>query len=83
LDEKRVYGGGGFVLGIGTDKSAFQMVADATVFGEINQFGFERYTGNLSYRIKDFSTLNAGFEVYTIENFYSNVFQFGMVYNFK
>jgi hypothetical protein len=83
MAEKRVYGGGGFVLGIGTDKSAFQMVADATVFGEVNQFGFERYTGILSYRIKDFSTLNAGFEVYTIENFYSNVFQFGMVYNFR
>lgn len=80
---KRVYGGGGLALRIGSETGAFQMIADAAVFGEVNQLGFERYTGNLLYRIKNFSTLNAGFEVYTIDNFYSNVFQFGMVYSFK
>ena len=74
MADKRVYGGGGIVLGIGSDKSAFQMIADASVFAEVGQPSFERYTGNLSYQIEDFTTLKAGFEVYTIENFYSNVF---------
>lgn len=83
MADKRAYGGGGLALGIGSEKSAFQMIADASIFGEIGQPSFERYTGNLSYRIKDFTIINAGFEVYTIENFYSNVFQLGMVYNFK
>ncbi len=80
---ERVYGGGGVAFRIGSETSAFQMNADAAIFGEVNQLGFERYTGNLLYHIKNFSTLNAGFEVYTIDNFYSNVFQFGMVYSFN
>lgn len=83
MADKRVYGGGGIVFGIGSETSTFQMTADASIFSEVGQTSFERYTGNLSYRIKNFSTINAGFELYTIENFYSNVFQFGMVYNFK
>lgn len=83
MADKRVYGGGGLALGIGSETSAFQMIADASIFGELGQTSFERYTGKLSYRIKDFSTVNAGFEVYTIENFYSNVVQLGIVYNFK
>ncbi|MFS4492999.1 hypothetical protein [Maribacter sp. 2308TA10-17] len=83
MADRRIYGGGGISLGIGSETSAFQMIADASVFSEVGQVSFERYTGNLSYRIKNFSTVNVGFEVYTIENFYSNVFQLGMVYNFK
>ncbi|TMM58679.1 hypothetical protein FEE95_04415 [Maribacter algarum] len=80
---KRTYGGGGFALGIGSDNSPFQMLADASIFSEVGQPNFERYTGSLSYRVENFTTLNAGFEVYTIDNFYSNVIQLGMVYNFK
>jgi len=83
IASKRTYGGGGLSLGIGTEKSTFQMLADASIFSEVDQPDFERYSGNLSYRIKDFTTINAGFEVYTIDNFYSNVFQLGMVYSFK
>jgi len=80
---KRIYGGGGLALSLGSKNSKFQMVADASIFTEIDQANFERYTGSLSYHIKDFTTLNVGFEVYTIDNFYSNVFQFGMAYNFE
>lgn len=83
MADKRVYAGGGIAFGIGSETSAFQMTADASIFAEVGQASFERYTGNLSYRIKNFSTVNAGVEVYTIENFYSNIFQLGMVYNFK
>ena len=80
---KRAYGGGGLALGIGSETSKFQLIADASIFAEVGQPSFERYTGSLSYHIENFTTLNAGFEVYTIENFYSNVFQLGLVYSFK
>lgn len=83
MARKRRLGGAGVALSIGSENSKFQMVADASIFAEIDQNSFERYTGSLAYEIKDFTTLNAGFEVYTIENFYSNVFQFGMVYSFQ
>ncbi len=83
MAEKRLFGGGGVAFVLGSNTSKFQMIADASLFGEMNQASFERYTGNLSYRIQNFTTLHAGFEVYTIENFYSNVAQLGMVYNFK
>ncbi|MFK7811011.1 MAG: hypothetical protein AB8B59_00865, partial [Maribacter sp.] len=48
MAEKRVYGGGGIVFGIGSDKNAFQMIADASIFSEVGQPNFERYTGALS-----------------------------------
>lgn len=83
MAKDRRLGGAGLTLNLGSEASKFQMVADASIFAEINQANFERYTGNLVYHIKGFTTLNAGFEVYTIENFYSNVFQFGMVYHFE
>ncbi len=79
----RVYGGGGIAFMLGSEQSAFHLMADASLFAESNQPNFQRYTGNLSYKIKDFARVLAGFEVYTIENFNSNVFQLGLVYNFK
>lgn len=83
MARRRSYGGGGVAFALGSQNSKFQMIADASIFAEISQASFERYTGNLLYTIKKFATLHAGFEVYTIENFYSNVAQLGMVYNFK
>ncbi len=79
----RIYGGGGVAFGIGSEKSTFNFMADASLFAESSQPNFQRYTGNVSYRLKDFARILAGFEVYTIENFNSNVFQLGLIYNFK
>ncbi len=79
----RVYGGGGVAFMLGSVKSKFHLLADASLFAESSQPNFQRYTGNLSYRLKDFARILAGFEVYTIENFNSNVFQLGLIYNFK
>ena len=83
MADKRLYGGGGISLALGQEKSGFYMVADASIFSENNNTTFERYTGSLAFRIKDFTTIKAGYEFYTIENFYSNVFQLGMTYNFR
>lgn len=83
MADKRLYGGGGLGLTFGKENSGFHFIADAAIFAENNHTAFERYTGNLAFRIMDFTTIKAGYEFYTIENFYSNVFQLGLTYNFK
>ena len=83
MANRRIYGGGGLAFKMGTEKSAFKMTADASLFAENGEPGFERYTGSFSWRIKDFTTLKANFEVYTIEKYYSNEFRLGLIYNFK
>ncbi|MDO1499539.1 hypothetical protein Q2T40_05005 [Winogradskyella maritima] len=44
---------------------------------------FQRYQGELSYRIKDFTKINLNYTYYTIDEFFSNAFQLGIQYNFK
>ncbi len=83
MDDNRLYGGGGVVLNVGTEKSKFSLNADFGIFAEQDEPSFERYTGNIFYRIKDFTKLTAGYEIYTIENFFSNVFLFGITHNFE
>jgi Ni,Fe-hydrogenase III component G len=83
MAEKRSIAGAGLALNIGHEKSKFSFVGDASMFVESNQPNYERYTGNLSARFFEFTTLRAGFEFYTLENFYSNVFNLGLIYNFK
>lgn len=80
---ERLYGGGGAVVNIGNETTNFRMTLDASMFAESQQPNFERYTGNISFRIKNFTTIKGAFEVYTIENFFSNIFQLGIVYDFK
>lgn len=82
LAKKRIYGGGGAQLTLGNDKTRFKLITDFGIFAENEQPNFERYTGNLSYRLADYTTLNSSFEVYTIKNFYSNVFRMGLQYKF-
>jgi len=83
MAESRVFGGGGLNLVVGDEKSRFNLTADAAYFIESAEPNFQRYTGNLAYRIFNFTTLRAGFEIYTLENYYSNVYQLGLVYDFK
>ena len=78
-----MFGGGGVAITIGEENSAFKLRADASLFAESGEPNFERYTGALSYRIKDYTTLNFSFEVYTIDKYNSNIFQFGLRYNLK
>ncbi|WP_430907198.1 DUF2194 domain-containing protein [Maribacter sp. 2-571] len=79
----RMYGGGGVAVGLGSEKTAFQMNADLSIFAESGEPNFERYTGTISYKIKDFARITGGYEFYTIDNFNSNVFQLGLSYNFR
>lgn len=83
MAEERLYGGGGVAVSFGNDTSNFKMNLDASMFAETDQPNFERYSGNVSFKIKNFTAVKGSFEVYTIENFYSNIFQLGIVYDFK
>ena len=83
IADDRLVGGGGVLFTIGSPLTNFQFTTDISLFAERGQPNFERYTGQLSYKIKKFTQLNAAFEVYTIEDFFSNVFQLGLGYRFK
>lgn len=80
---ERIYGGGGGLLSFGNENTNFNMNLDVALFAENEQPNFERYTGDINFRIKNFTTVKTSFQVFTIENFFSNVFQLGIVYNFK
>ena len=82
LAKKRIYGGGGAQLTLGNEETKFKLITDFGIFAESEQPNFERYTGTLSYRLADYTSLNGSFEVYTIKNFYSNVFRLGLQYKF-
>ncbi|WP_298485001.1 DUF2194 domain-containing protein [uncultured Maribacter sp.] len=83
MAKERIYGGAGAMVVLGSDKSKFNFSADFGFFLEKNEPTFQRYIGDMSYRITDFTKINLGYEFYTIKNFYSNVIQFGLIYNFK
>lgn len=83
LTEERLFGGGGLLLQIGDDNSDFNLKSDFSIFAEQDEPTFQRYQGELSYRIKDFTRINLNYSYYTIDQFFSNAFQLGIQYNFK
>lgn len=83
LTENRLFGGGGLSIQIGNEKSDFLLKTDFSLFTEQDEPNFERYHGNLSYRIKDFTQINLGYNYFTIDKFFGNTFQLGIQYNFK
>lgn len=83
MAENRAYAGPGVLLQLGTEKSKFNGTLDAGIFAETNEPTFQRYIGNLSYRLFNFTKLQLGVEVYTIDNYFSNTYQLGFVHNFK
>ena len=83
MAKERIFGGAGALLVLGSEKSKFNLSADIGLFIEKDEPNFERYIGTMSYKISDYTKLNIGCEFYTIENFFSNVIQFGLSYNFK
>ncbi len=79
--DQRFYGGAGLSFTLGEQEDPFYLVASAAYFYE-NQGepSFERYTCQLVWRIRNYTTLSAGGEIYTIERFFSNTFRLGLVY---
>lgn len=83
LTKERLYGGGGLLLQVGDEDSDFNLWSDFSLFAEQDEPTFQRYQGEVSYRIKDFTKINLNYTYYTIEDFFSNAFQLGIQYNFK
>ncbi|TVZ15408.1 DUF2194 domain-containing protein [Maribacter sp. MAR_2009_72] len=83
LTKERLFGGGGLLLQIGDEDSDFNLSSDFSLFAEQDEPTFQRYQGELSYRIKDFTKINLNYTYYTIDEFFSNAFQLGIQYNFK
>jgi tetratricopeptide (TPR) repeat protein len=83
ITENRLYGGGGLLVQIGNEQSDFNLKSDFSIFAEQDEPTFQRYEGILSYRIKDFTTINLNYTYFTIDQFFANAFQLGIQYNFK
>lgn len=83
LTEDRLFAGGGLQLQLGNEDSDFNLKSDFSLFAEQDEPTFQRYEGELSYRIKNFTTINLNYSYFTIDQFFSNAVQLGVQYNFK
>ena len=81
--EHRFYAGGGLGWKFGKPESNFISRVEAAWFYDDFADDFKRFTGELSYQIKDFTAITTSFELYSQSKFYSNVIQFGIKYNLK
>ena len=81
--KKRIYGGAGLNVKLGTETSLFNLEANASQFFEVDETNFQRYTASLSYRIFTYAQFKAEAEIFTIKSFNSNMFSFGLVYHLK
>ncbi len=80
ITDKRVFGGTGLIFDLGSEKTKFNLNLEATYFLEQNENDFQRYTGELSYKLLPFTKITGSYQFFTIENFYSNEFLFGLVH---
>lgn len=77
----RFYGGGGLSLTIGKmDDDVYMEFSAAHFYENQAEPAFERYLGTVNFRIRKFTTLSLGGEVYTIPRFFSNAFRLGLSY---
>ncbi|MEP2236805.1 MAG: DUF2194 domain-containing protein [Maribacter sp.] len=83
LTKDRLFAGGGLQFQLGNKDSDFNLKSDFSLFAEQDEDSFQRYEGELSYRIKNFTTINLNYSYYTIDQFFSNAVQLGIQYNFK
>lgn len=83
LTEYRLFAGGGLQFQLGNNDSDFNLKSDFSLFAEQDEDNFQRYEGELSYRIKNFTTINLNYSYFTIDQFFSNAVQLGIQYNFK
>lgn len=82
IADNRLVGGGGLSFRIGNTTELYFIDASASYFAENqNQPSFERYYAAMNFRIKKYFQLNAGVDYYTIDNFFSNGFNFGLRYD--
>ena len=77
----RLYEGGG--LGWKLKLADFESRIEASYFLDDYSNNFQRYSGNISYQLFDYTALTAGVELFSQKKFYSNSLMFGIKYNLK
>jgi hypothetical protein len=82
LDE-RLYGGLGIAYEYLNQKNFWKVNLDAGYFLDTFSEEFQRYRGSLLWPISKYLHFNTQLEFYTLKNFYSNNFSFGLKYFLK
>ncbi|PRX42827.1 DUF2194 domain-containing protein [Salegentibacter salegens] len=82
LDE-RFYGGLGVAYHYENEKNFWKLNLDAGYFLDTFSDEFQRYRGNFIWPITKYLHLKTQAEFYTLKNFYSNNFTFGLKYFLK
>jgi hypothetical protein len=82
LDE-RFYGGLGVAYHYVNEKNFWKLNLDAGYFLDTFSDKFQRYRGNIVWPISKYLHFNIQAEFYTLKNFYSNNFTFGLKYFLK
>ena len=79
----RFYAGGGLGWKVGKTENNFNSRVEAGWFYDNYSDNFKRFVGEIAYQIFDYTALSLSFEIYSQSEFYSDVIQFGLKYNFK
>jgi len=82
LDE-RFYGGLGLAYEYANENNLWKINLDAGYFLDTFSGEFQRYRGSMIWPITKYLHLNTQAEFYTLKNFYSNNFTFGLKYFLK
>ena len=78
LIDSRLYGGGGVGWKFGQEEDSFSARVEAAHFFDDYTGQFQRYSGKTSFRLFEFTSITASFEIYAQSKFYSNNLQLGV-----
>ncbi len=81
--DQRFYGGGGIDFLFNDPKSEFQYSLGASLFADTFSDFFQRFKGAISGEIWPYFYGTASAEFFTLKDFYSNAFNFGVRYYFS
>jgi len=81
--KEQLYGGLGLRYQFNNPENRIKLNLDAAFFKDTWSGSFFRYTGQVNYPIMDYFYFNANAEFFTLKDFYSNNFNFGLKYYFN
>ncbi|MBC7607885.1 MAG: DUF2194 domain-containing protein [Burkholderiales bacterium] len=79
--KSRMYEGGGLAWKL--KLTNLETKIEGSYFFDDYSNNFQRYSGNISYQLFDFTALTANVEIFSQSKFYSNSVQLGVKYNLK
>lgn len=81
--KERLYGGPGVAYSFNNPEKKIMLNLNAAFFKDTFSDSFFRYSGQATYPIFSSFYFKANVEFFTLKNFYSNNFSFGLKYHFK